>query len=410
MKPSWNGIEAGSLTNTELDRIRAYRLTRLRQQMAQQDVPALLLYDPVNIRYATDARNMQVYCLNHDARYVFVAVDGPVVLFDWFDKDVYFGHLPLISEVRIGQPYGFVADGYAHFDTSLGKWAAEICDLVAEHCGGDRRIGIDRLSPFAADALEDRGLTVLDGNPAIYEARAIKSAEEIKAMRIAMAACDDGLARMRNGWVSGMTEVEMWAMLHQANVEWEGEWINARYLVSGQRTNPWSQEATLKAIEPDEVVGCDSDLIGPYGYAADISRSWIVSGQPTDRHRRLYALSYEHVQANIELCRDGVSFLDLMERNYRLPQGLSEQMFSSYAHGIGLENEWPIIKYAHKPDLKGGYGGGYDGVLRKGMTICIESYVGEVGGPDGIKLEEQILITDGAPETLSNSPFETEWL
>ena len=65
----------------------------------------------------------------------------------------------------------------------------------------------------------------------------------------------------------------------------------------------------------------------------------------------------------------------------------------------------------HEADLHGGYGrSGYDGVLEPGMTICIESYIGEVGGPDGIKLEEQILITDGAPETLSHTPFEQDWL
>ncbi len=84
-------------------------------------------------------------------------------------------------------------------------------------------------------------------------------------------------------------------------------------------------------------------------------------------------------------------------------------MFTSYAHGIGLGNEWPIIKYADKADLHGGYGGGYDGVLQSGMTLCIESYVGEVGGPDGIKLEEQILITENGPESLSQSEFEEDW-
>ena len=125
---------------------------------------------------------------------------------------------------------------------------------------------------------------------------------------------------MMTAWRSQMTEVGMWALLHQANVEWEGEWINARYLVSGHRTNPWSQEATLKVIEPGEIIGCDSDLIGPYGYASDVSRTWLSSGRPTDRQHRLYAESFEHVQANIEMYRPGVSFLELMERNYRLPQ------------------------------------------------------------------------------------------
>ncbi len=179
-------------------------------------------------------------------------------------------------------------------------------------------------SPFAAHVLEKQGVTIVDGQAAVYEARSIKSQDEITAMKIAMAACDDGFKRMREQLKSGMTEVELWALLHQANIEWEGEWINARLLASGPRTNPWSQEASLRVIEPGDIVGCDSDLIGPYGYAADISRTWVADGRPTDRHRKLYSLSYEHVQANIEMCKPGVTFFELMERNYKLPKGLSE--------------------------------------------------------------------------------------
>ena len=251
---------------------------------------------------------------------------------------------------------------------------------------------------------------MIDGQAPIYHARAVKSADEIAAMRIAMAACDDGFRRMQSHTRVGMTESEIWAFLHQANIEWEGEWINARLMTSGPRTNPWSQEASLRAIQAGDVVACDSDLIGPYGYAADISRTWIAGSEPTDRQRRLYALSYEHIENNIALFQPGASFLDIMHTNYRLPEAYQDQMFSSFAHGIGLENEWPIIKSVHKADCHGGYGGGYDGELVSGMTLCIESYIGEVGGPDGVKLEEQILITEKGPERLSKTPFEENWL
>ena len=44
------------------------------------------------------------------------------------------------------------------------------------------------------------------------------------------------------------------------------------------------------------------------------------------------------------------------------------------------------------------------------MVMCIESYIGELGGPDGVKLEQQILVTDGNPVVLSSFPFEEDWL
>ena len=400
---------ARELATDAVQRMRQYRRDRLLACMVERQVPCLLIYDPVNIRYACDARNMQVYSLNHDARYFFLAANGHSVLFDWFQGDVYFGGLP-IDEVRIGRGYGYVANDYVHYHEALKLWAKEIADLVRNHSPDDLRIGIDRLSPFAAIALSNQGIEVIDGQGTIYQARSIKSDDEISAMRIAIAACDEGFARMQAQTEPGKTESDIWALLHQTNIEWEGEWINARLMTSGPRTNPWSQETSLRVIEPGDIVACDSDLIGPYGYAADISRTWLADGKPTDRQRKLYAQSFEHLHRNIEMFQPGSSFLDLMHHNYRLPEEFQAQMFPSYAHGIGLENEWPIIKSVHKADLHGGYGGGYDGELLPGMTICVESYIGEVGGPDGVKLEEQILITENGPESLSNSPFQQDWL
>jgi Xaa-Pro aminopeptidase len=116
------------------------------------------------------------------------------------------------------------------------------------------------------------------------------------------------------------------------------------------------------------------------------------------------------VHRNIELFQPGASFLEIMNTNLLLPREYQEQMFSSLSHGLGLENEWPIIRSVHKAETRGGYGGGYDGEILAGMVISIESYIGEVGGPDGVKLEEQILNTENGPEKLSSTPYELDWL
>ena len=44
------------------------------------------------------------------------------------------------------------------------------------------------------------------------------------------------------------------------------------------------------------------------------------------------------------------------------------------------------------------------------MTICVESYIGEEGGPEGVKLEQQVLITETGIELLSRFPFEEAML
>ena len=76
------------------------------------------------------------------------------------------------------------------------------------------------------------------------------------------------------------------------------------------------------------------------------------------------------------------------------------RMNRAIAHGIGLCNEYPLIVNREYVD------GAYDGVLAEGMVLCVESYVGEPGGRDGVKLEEQVLITASGAVKLSAFPFD----
>jgi Xaa-Pro aminopeptidase len=71
------------------------------------------------------------------------------------------------------------------------------------------------------------------------------------------------------------------------------------------------------------------------------------------------------------------------------------------AHGVGLCDEYPAIYYPEDVARTG-----YDGVLEADMTICLESYVGEEGGAEGVKLEQQVLVTANGAELLSHYPFE----
>ena len=78
--PEW---QAAGLAEPDFGIIRKYRLDRLRAELKKRDFMGCVLYDPLNIRYATDVSNMQVWCLHNFTRYCFVATEGPVVLFDY---------------------------------------------------------------------------------------------------------------------------------------------------------------------------------------------------------------------------------------------------------------------------------------------------------------------------------------
>ncbi len=75
--------------------------------------------------------------------------------------------------------------------------------------------------------------------------------------------------------------------------------------------------------------------------------------------------------------------------------------YSCVAHGVGMCDEWP--KVTHAQDIARSQ---YDATLLPGMTICVESYIGEEGGAEGVKLEEQVLITETGCQVMSTFPFD----
>jgi len=68
-------------------------------------------------------------------------------------------------------------------------------------------------------------------------------------------------------------------------------------------------------------------------------------------------------------------------------------------HGIGLCDEWPFIKYPTD-------GGQREGFFEKNMTITVETYIGKVGGKEGVKLEQVYLVEDKNLELMSNHSLE----
>ena len=64
-------------------RARSYRLGRIRQGLIAADCAAALFYDPVNIRYAFDCPNMQVWTMHNPVRYALIFAEGPGIMFEF---------------------------------------------------------------------------------------------------------------------------------------------------------------------------------------------------------------------------------------------------------------------------------------------------------------------------------------
>ena len=392
------GLALLPLDETELD---LGRLARLRRAIAAADCAAGVFVAPANIRYATGTSNMQVYAGHNPCRYVFVPAEGPVVLFE-------FAGCAHIAEGRLAVDEVRPAISWYHFVAGprvaekAEAWAAELAGLTLSHGGGNRRLAIDRVDPMGTWALQRHGIEIQDGQAVANQAKKIKTAAEITAIRNAVAVCDEGLHRMRAALEPGITEQRLWSFLHQANAELGGEWIETRLLTSGPKTYPWYQECGERLIEAGDMVSFDTDLVGAHGYSSDISRSWLAGeGKATERQRRLYALAHERLYANIALFRAGVTFREIAERAWEAPEPYGDTALPALAHGIGLVNEYPLLLSRRHWESHG-----YDGVVEDGMVLCVESYLADKEGGEGVKLEQQILVGASGPEILSRYPME----
>ena len=397
------GAMEGSEAPVDLDKVRRDRLANVHRQLARSDLAGILLFDQLNVRYAIDATNMQVWCLHNEVRYCFVATDGPVILFEFGHGDHLTRGYPGISERRPARAATYFSSGNRAHEHAR-EFAREIADVVREHGAGNRRIGIDRMGADLYHALENENLDLQDGFALMEEARKIKTAEEIVLMRCAIEASEKGIRAMRENLRPGITENALWAKLHEANIAEGGEWIETRLLSSGPRTNPWMQECSMRVIEKGDMVSFDTDLVGPYGYCSDISRAWICDARPTNEQHRLYMAAMEQLEHNKALLKPGLSFREWAEKAWPIPDEFLASRYGIIAHGVGLVDEYPAI--AHREDF---VERGYDGIIHPGMVLCVESLIGTEGGREAVKLEQQLLVTETGYERLDTYPMDETW-
>ena len=382
-----------------LARAREYRIGRLRKLLRDNDCAAAILYDPVNIRYALDSPNMQVWSLHNPVRYALIFAEGPALLFDYKGAEHFSRHIKTIDQAKPATSWIYVMAG----DTGprqVAKWADEIGDLMRQHGAGNRRIAVDRLDVEGVRALEARGLEVVDGTPMTETARSIKSADEIELMRWTIRVCEAGMARIYEHSVPGVTEQELWAHLHFENARSGGDWLETKILTCGPNTNPWYAECSDRPCQDGEMIAFDTDMIGPYGYCADLSRSWTCGYTPmTSKQREHYAAAVDQVEHNLSLLRDGLSFIEFNEKSWKIPERYQPYRYSLAVHGVGMADEWPLV-LCHT-DFEHNQGGRFE----TGMVVCVESLISEAGC-ESIKLETQVLITDKGPERLDHFPWE----
>ncbi|MEM7208935.1 MAG: Xaa-Pro peptidase family protein [Pseudomonadota bacterium] len=389
-----------ALPEIDYTRMMRYRLQRVREQLRVAGASMGMFVSPVSLRYIADYRGYALFQSHIPSSYMFVAADGPVVMHGIF------GDPPAnVDAIRPSRPIA-----YFHAGPRMGAHARLLAEdikrFLSEIGTDNRRVALEYVNPSLTRALLDLGLDVIDSADLIEEARIIKSEDELSCMHWSIAVAELGIEKMRVAAKPGVTELQLWALLNYTNLANNGDWHDGRMLSSGDKINPWYQEASPRKIEAGDLVGFDTDMVGPYGYCADISRTFLCgSGAPTARQKYLYRQAYAEIEHNLTLVRDGITLEEFGEQAFVQPEEFHTNQYTCIFHGVGMCDEAPKLYYPRDREARG-----YPDTLRENMVICMESYVGAVGERDGVKLEQQVRVTKDGYELLSTSALEAALL
>lgn len=363
-------------------RLRTGRLARLQAAMRARNVEACLLFNEPNIRYATGASAMPIWSNTTFVRCALVPAEGRAILFEHPNSMHLFRGFE--AEVRPMHAWEFYDDTETHAKAFAHETVAALKELGVD----GRRLAVDRLGTAGFLALKREGIALSDSAPVTTAAREIKTPEEIALLEANGLILMDMLADFERAVAPGVRERDLLAVLAGSLLRRGGEHLATSTVCSGPNTNPWRAQTTARPLEPGDLVYVDTDAVGVEGYFFCVSRTFLCGDRPpTPAQREIYSTAHDWLLALKEMVRPGLTCRDLANKAPRLPAKFMPQRYEVMIHGIGLEEESPSVAYPGDPQPNG------DRVIVENMALVVELYCGEVGGRDGVKLGDQVVVT-----------------
>jgi Xaa-Pro aminopeptidase len=388
----------------DFDRLRRDRLKKLQSEMAIRQIGALLITNPVNIRYATDVAVMPIWTALNLARYAVVPVQGDPVIFE-YGKALHQAQA-LWPKSRPAKYWQFRFSQHTAVESSI-KWASEIAELMQSWGLKGAKLGIDIMDCYGFEALKHTGLNVVDADEILEAAHLIKTPDELALIKQSCEVGERAMRAFENAIKPGVTEYELMSVFWASMLAEGGEYCSCRLISSGDRINPWFNEASGRKVQVGDLVGIDTDMAGPRGYLCDISRTFLCGDRANDDQREAYRVAYDFIQESIDLIRPGMDYREYMEKAPKYPTEYQELGYSCMIHGDGMDDEPPFFPFPHD------YAKGAllpHGKFEPGMVLSVEFYAGKKGKRDGVKLEEQIVVTDSGTQLLAKYEFDERLL
>ena len=347
------------------------KLQKLRNEMEQQNIEALLITSQYNLRYITEFTGSAGLALITQEKAFFVTD------FRYTEQAS-----AQVKEFEVVQAKTNLLEEVTEISKSLGlKSVAFEQDYVTF-----------ALYTQYAEKLEAE---LKPASGLIEKIRMIKTPEEVEVLKAAAKIADDAFEHICTFIKPGMAEVEVsneleFFMRKQGATSSSFDIIVA----SGSRSALPHGVATDKKIEEGDMITLDFGALYN-GYISDITRT-IAVGEPSDKMKEIYQVVLDSQVLALQNIKPGMTGIeaDAIARDHIKSKGYGEAFGHSTGHGIGLEvHEAPGLSFKSQT------------VLEPGMAVTVEPGI-YLPGIGGVRIEDDILITESGNERLTHSTKE----
>ena len=371
--------------------------------MKKHNLGALLCYDKRNVRYITSTYGPTWMDSVKLSRYCVLARDAEPVLFE-IGARVAADRLPhaatwLGDRIRPAVSWGRSA--VPNVMQLARKHVGEVKEILREHGVVDEPLGVDMADIPLVKALGEAKIEVADGMDCMLDACLIKSVDELELLRIAAMMADVAYDRLARTIRPGVRENQLVGLVADTLYSLGSDEVVNVNAISGPRTNPHHHDFSDRHLRPGDLVFFD--IVHSFsGYHTCYYRTLCV-GKPSQKQKDLYKQCLDWLQDSMKVCRPGNTTKDIAEK-WPGPEAIGaktemEVFASQFGHGVGITHwERPIISRAFSLDNPVR--------IEKNMHIALECYAGKPGEKDGVRLEEQVIVTDTGQEVITQYPIE----
>jgi Xaa-Pro aminopeptidase len=398
--PTYGAMAVDWELRIDFDALRVDRVARARDQLAKTDIGAFLCFDTANIRYIT-ATVIGTWANDKAGRFCLLPRDGGPYIWDFGSAArhhaLYCPWLEGRSEAGISTQHGAMPEAARRPQ----EVARKVLAVLEEHDLTDAPLAVDICHPPVLFALQELGLTVVDGQEQMLRARRIKTPDEIKLLTHSCMMVDAAYERLYEIIRPGVRENTCVAEVNRVLYDMGSEHVEGVNAISGERCSPHPHNFSDRVLRPGDPVYFD--IIHSFqGYRTCYYRTLAVGGAS----RALvdaYTRCRYYLDIAIDALRPGVTTGEVAAlwpkaQEFGFPN--EEAAFAlQYGHGVGLSVwEKPLISRLVSLD--------HPEPIEEGMVVALETFWPSSDGWSAARIEEQLVVTTTGCEVITRFPAE----